>query len=132
MHYVVKWVTQAYTHEVVDVVDERSLSKIDPDCLAWLLDADCWVKLAASNIVERRAWSLVSPRLADSVTSMKHTYLDSVLREKSIIFFEINTAPNHVAYVVQGAIVSSYVLSRKTSTIITMIAPGLRLPTYWS
>lgn len=31
MHYAVKWVTQAYTHEVVDVIDKRSLSKIDPD-----------------------------------------------------------------------------------------------------
>jgi hypothetical protein len=100
MHPAVKWVTQAYTHEVVNVVDERSLSKIDPDCLAWLLDADCWVKLAASNIVERRAWSLVSPRLADFATSMKHTYFDSVLREERSIFFEINTTPNHVAYVV--------------------------------
>jgi hypothetical protein len=62
----------------------------------------------------------------------RRAYFHAIFSEEGVVFFEVDAAPNHVIDIVTGAKMPTYVLSRKTSAIIAMVAPRLGFPANWS
>lgn len=116
----------AYSYQVIDIVDKRSLAEIDGHLRIWTLHAYRGIHIDVFEVAKGVSYPCQYSFDIQEKTTL--TLMDPILSEKRASGHEVDAAAYHVSGGERRAVFLPYHLTTKRIAIIPMPAPTLGFP----